>query len=333
MKPEYGSVTEILRITSSGGRALVIVFIIVNLILSTATLGQVYLPFPTIAANVLVAIAAIVVSLPAAEPLPLTRSFGIVGVVAITTALVDWNIPPEASPTYSSWHLGANTLVLLFLGLRGRSGLAWLGFALMSAITIAWTVQTGSIHLVGLLPNQVGTLLVGTLFAVALRRTSKRITELHAEQAALASAESAARAAAEERSRQAAHLNTVARPSLERIAAGAPYSNEDRDSWLRLESSVRDSLRAPALNILKLTEAADNARARGVEVTLLDDSAGQVSSDHDRDMIADAIIEQLDEMSSGRLIGRVLPTGRGQLATIVVDDGSETRRMDVGQDD
>jgi hypothetical protein len=106
----------------------------------------------------------------------------------------------------------------------------------------------------------------------------------------------------------------------------------DRDSWLRLESSVRDSLRAPALNILKLTEAADNARARGVEVTLLDDSQGEVSSVSDRETIADAIIEQLDEMDAGRLIGRVLPVDRGQLATILIDDGTgdTTRRIDVG---
>ena len=34
--------------------------------------------------------------------------------------------------------------------------------------------------LLALLPNQTGTLVVGTLFAIGLRRTSRRITELHA---------------------------------------------------------------------------------------------------------------------------------------------------------
>ena len=121
MKSHYGSVTEILRITSSGGRALVSVFIFVNLMLSLATLSQVYLPAPTLIANLLIALAGLTLSLPAPEPLPLNRTFGILAAVAVTTVLVDWNIPPDAAPTYSSWHLGASSLVLLFLGLRGRS--------------------------------------------------------------------------------------------------------------------------------------------------------------------------------------------------------------------
>jgi len=324
------SVTEILRITGSGARTLLATFVIVHLVLAVATITEVYSPLVTIVAIVLVAAAAVVVTLPAAEPLPLGRSLAIVAVVAATTLAMDWNIEPGSAPTYSSWHLGANTLVLLFLGLRGRSGLAWIGFTIMAAITVVWTIDTGSTNLLGLLPNQIGTLLVGTLFAIGLRRTSRRITELHAEQAAIASVESAARAAAEERTRQAAHLNEVARSALERIADGAPFSDAERESWIRLEATVRDSLRAPALNILKLTEAADNARSRGVEVTLLDDSEGAATSETDRETIAAAIIEQLDEMDSGRLIGRVLPKGRGQLATILVDDGESTTRTDVG---
>jgi hypothetical protein len=330
VKPESGSVTEILRITSSGARALLVMFLFVDLLLATSTITNVYNPVPTIVALVLVGAAAIVVTLPAPEPLPLSRSAIVLAATTLSTVLVDWNIPPTNDTGYESWNYGANTLVLLFVGLRGRTGLAWLGFGLIVGITAIWTAVTGSMLLIQLIPNQVGTMVVGTLFAIGLRQTSARITALHAEQAALASAESAARAAAAERARQAAHLNEVARPALERIAQGAPFSDEERDGWMRLEASVRDSLRAPMLNTHEIIAAADSARARGVEVTLLDDSAGGVTSAADREAIAAAIVSELGTLESGRLIGRVLPVGRGQLATIVVDDGVATRRTDVG---
>lgn len=330
MKPEPGSVADILAMTGTGARILLTLFIAVSLILAVVNLPDVYTPIPTVIALVLISAAATMLTLPAAEPLPLARSIVLLAVVAVSTVLVNWNIPPESMPLYATWHFGANTLLLLFLGLRGRSGFAWIGFAAMTGITAIWTMMTGSFLLIELLPNQAGTLVVGTLFAIGLRGTSRRITALHAEQAAIAAAESATTAAAAERSIQAAHLNEVARPALERIARGAPFSEDERESWMRLEASVRDSLRAPGLNVLELVAAADSARSRGVEVTLLDDSSGALESVADREVVTSAIIAELGTMDSGRLIGRVLPQGRGKLATIVIDEGDGSRHIDVG---
>lgn len=330
MTTETSGVSDVLAMTGAGARSLLTLFIGVSVILAVANLSDVYSPIPTIIALVIISAAATMLTLPAAEPFPLSRSLALLAVVAVSTVLVDWNIPPESTPLYATWHFGANTLILLFLGLRGRSGLAWVGFAAMTAITAVWTAGTGSFLLIELLPNQAGTLVVGTLFAIGLRSTSRRITALHAEQAAIAAAESATRAAASERSIQAAHLNEVARPALERIARGAPFTDDERESWMRLEASVRDSLRAPGLNVLELVAAADSARSRGVEVTLLDDSAGGLDSVADREAVTSAIIAELGTMDSGRLIGRVLPQGRGKLATIVIDEGDGSRHIDVG---
>lgn len=330
MKPE-STVTEILRIASPQARIITALFIVVYVILDATNLGVTRYPVLSIIAVVFVAAAAIVITQPAIEPFPASRSIAILVAVAASSALVDWNIAARHASGYATWHFGADTLILLILGLRGRSGLAWLGFAMMAALAALWTVTigAGSLALIALLPNQVGTLLVGTLFAIGLRRTSRRITALHDEQAALASAESATRAAAAERSRQAATLNAVARPALERIAQGAPYSDDERESWMRLEASIRDSLRAPSLTSAALTAATNGARERGVEVTLLDDSSGVLDEAGNRAAVESAIIDQLSGMRTGRLIGRVLPRGRGKLATILVDDGESSIRTDV----
>ncbi|CAN5346232.1 hypothetical protein BH11ACT2_BH11ACT2_02570 [soil metagenome] len=330
MKPD-STVTEILRIASPQARLITAMFIAVYVVLDLTNLADLRYPALSIAAVVLVAGAAILITQPAPEPFPLRRSAIILGLVTVSSLLVDANLHPAIPQNYATWYLGANTLVLLILGLRGRSWLAWLGFGAIVLLALLWTVTLGggSLALIGLLPNQVGTLLVGTLFAIGLRRTSARITELHAEQAALASAESATRAAAAERARQAASLNAVARAALERIARGAPYADDERESWMRLEASVRDSLRAPSLTSVALTTAANNARERGVEVTLLDDSAGVLDEADNRAAVETAIIDQLGRLRTGRLIGRVLPRGRGSLATILVDDGLSTQRTDV----
>jgi hypothetical protein len=320
----------ILSVTNGGDRWLLAFFVFVNVALAGATINDVYRPVPTIVSLVLISAAATLLTRPVRDPLPLRRSIVILTITTAVTVLSDANIPPDAPPGFSTWHYASVTLVLFILGLRGRSVLAWVGFFAVVAVTIAWTLMTGSTLLLELLPNQAATLAVGTVFAVGLRNTSKRIWQLQAEQTALAAAESASLAAAEERARQAARLNAVARPALERIAAGPPYSDEERESWMRLEATVRDSLRAPSLNLPQLAAAADGARARGVEVTLLDDSAGELESSTDREVIATAIIAELDTMDSGRLTGRVLPRGRGQLATIVVDDeDGETSRQIV----
>jgi hypothetical protein len=331
VKPDT-SVTEILRLSSPQARIMAGMFIAVYLVLDFTNLEPVRMPVLSILAVLIVSAAAVLITLPAREPFPLTRTAAILIAVAVSSLLVDVNLSPNAAHGYATWHFGADTLILLILGLRGRSIFAWVGFGIMVTTAALWTITigNGSAAMLALLPNQVGTLLVGTLFAIGLRQTSRRITALHAEQAALASAESATRAAAAERARQAANLNLVARPALERIAQGAPYSADERDSWMRLEASVRDSLRAPSLTSAALTAAANHARERGVEVTLLDDSSGVLDEAGNKEAVESAIIDQLSTMRTGRLIGRVLPRGRGKLATILVDDGESTKRTDVG---
>lgn len=325
------TVTEILRIASPQARLIAAFFIVVDVVLDVSNLAVVRMPVLSIIAVVIVSAAAILLTLPAREPFPLTRTAAVLVAVAVSSVLVDVNLYADAAGGYATWHFGADTLILLILGLRGRSIMAWVGFGILVGTAALWTVTIGegSGALLSLIPNQIGTLLVGTLFAIGLRQTSQRITALHAEQTALASAESATRAAAAERARQAANLNLVARPALERIAQGAPYTEAERDSWMRLEASVRDSLRAPSLTSPALIAAANHARERGVEVTLLDDSSGVLDEAGNKEAVESAIIDQLSTMRSGRLIGRVLPRGRGKLATILVDDGESTKRTDV----
>ncbi|MFT4122587.1 MAG: hypothetical protein QM635_02010 [Microbacteriaceae bacterium] len=327
-----GAAAAILRITSSGGRVLLVCFLGAELVLATANLGAVQAPWPVFAAFWLVSLGAVLVTLVPDDRLPTPNALAVVAATSAATAVATWNMPVEPVAGYASWHLGAVTFVLLFLGMWGRIALAWCGFAIVTGITLLWTLTAGGgeTYLLALVPNQGGTLLVGTLFAIGLRHTSRRIAELHLEQAMITATESATRAAAEERMQQAARLDAIARPALERIIDERPYTAAERETWMRLEAAIRDQLRATVLVSSELSAAAEEARRRGVEVTLLDDSAGSIASASDRERVVGAIVAELRAVRSGRLVGRLLPPGRGQLATIVVDeDGAESRHIDV----
>jgi hypothetical protein len=329
--PDRAAAADILRVTSLGGRLILVMFIAVDLALAVANIDEVVSPWSAILCVALITAAGVIVTRPTNGTLPMPRALLVLFITTVTSAVAAWNMPIEPTTSYATWHLGAITLVLLFLAMWGWLTLAWVGFGLMVVVTAAWTFTTaeGSVYVLALVPNQVGTLLVGTLFSIGLRATSRRIADLHAKQAVIAAAESATRAAAVERAAQAARLNQMARAALERIAEDEPYTDAERDSWMRLEATVRDSLRASALISDELTAATDDARERGIEVTLLDDSAGAVESGSEREKIIAAIITELAGMDSGRLIGRVLPAGRGQLATILVDEAGHSRHIDV----
>lgn len=323
---DLGTVTGTLRLTSRGAKAVLGVFLGVHLYLVIASSQIMPSLIPPLVAYLAVVVAAVLLTSAAPEPYPLERTAIVVGCVILSTSLVNWNLPSTGPVGYESWPYGANTMLLLVLSLRGRTAIAWAAWTIMLALTVLWCVDVGrSIgDAFSFLSTQAGTLLVGSLFALGLRRTSRRIAELHHEQSLLEAAEASANASADEQLRQSDYLELVARPAIERISQPEQYSPTDREHWLNLEAAIRDSLRAPALMTPAVVEAATGARERGVSVTLLDDSVEQPQTPEDTDVAVAEIIAALRSTRSGDLTARILPAGRPHLATIVIDDGTDT---------
>jgi hypothetical protein len=71
-----------------------------------------------------------------------------------------------------------------------------------------------------------------------------------------------------------------------------------------------------------LIEAAMAARARGVDVVFLDDAAERHLSEECLDEIADWMRVQLEGVTHGRFTGRILPSGREGLASVVAGEES-----------
>lgn len=324
-------VAKLLNLASPATQLLLALFVITQVVLFLSTTGDVAKPWVSAIALALVIIAAVLITRPGPYPLEISHTLVAVAVVATSTALVSWQLSPTGWPGYASWHLGANTFLLLAIGLRGRSGWAWIGMASMTGITLIWTESTGQGLLAGvdLVDRQAGTLLIGTIFAIGLSRTARRIAEYNESESRNAAEQAALQAGSDERRNQITVLESEARPVLELIASPAILTPVQRSEFLILEATLRDNIRARTLSRAPLAAVAQDARRRGIDVLLLDDSETQTHSPDQEDHIANWVAEHLNGLVEGTFTARVLPSGRSALASIVLESGGASRHFEL----
>ncbi|MDM4762399.1 hypothetical protein QT381_05190 [Galbitalea sp. SE-J8] len=262
--------------------------------------------------------------------------FGIRSTVAVLVLVTGitlgmaWNITDVAAPGYANWHLGAITFMMFVLAARGRVAFSWLGFGIMAALSILSTVSTGQAigAAIGDLARQAGTLVIGTVFALSLRRAARTIRTIQGRQVDRIASEAAVAAAERERSSQSARLERYARPALERIADGAPLTASERRSMALLEAELRDGIRAAGFNTPAIVNAVRSARERTVHVALVDDR-GAPLADEDLERVEDALLHELRRAGGGRVTARLSSADSDEIATIVVAEGDAYRSVIV----
>lgn len=327
-------ISTLIGIGKSGVWAILSLFVLSQIAFALTTLDAIASPWPCFAALVVVAFAALLLALPHRDPFPLQWSFWVVASVLLSTGLISWQLSPEGSLGREAWHHGANTWLLFFLALRGRPGIAWMGFLGMTALTEVWALDVGrgAFDALGALQTHAGILLVGTLFASALRQASARINSLHLRSIDLAVATASSDAEKEIRRERVAELADVATPLLGRISRSVVVSDEDRLDYLLAEATLRDSVRARGLHLPEIIRATMFARKRGVEVTLLDDRGGGLPTDAAMRRLTDRVTESLRNVDGGHLTIRLAPPGRDVAASVVVESRGLSRRIDLDED-
>ncbi|WP_062527150.1 hypothetical protein [Demequina rhizosphaerae] len=320
-------VSRLLALSSEGASLVLGIFIVTNVVFTISTIHSVSPRWPAYVAAVIVSAAGVLLARPHPDPFPLRDSWLVVGAVVASTLLISWTLPTEGPTGRASWHLGSNTWLLWFLILRGRTALAWGAAAAMAAITAVWTATTGRSALTGLLmvDTQLGLLVVATLFVTSLRRTARRINELTERSVDAAAAAATAEASRQVRLQRAAEVAAASLPLLERVASGAPLSDDERGLMREAEARLRDGVRGRALATPAVLDAAAAARARGVDVTLLDDRGSGLGSGEAMARVDDAVAAAL-AAATGTVTVRLLPPGRDEALTIVSVDGDRVSR-------
>jgi hypothetical protein len=203
---------------------------------------------------------------------------------------------------------------------------------IMIAATVVWTVSTGQgvMPAIDLVDRQAGTLLVGNLFALGLSRTMRGLQRVTESQTVRAAADAAMRASAELRDRRLAALDRTATPALRAIAAGA-LSADERAELLITEGMLRDSIRGGVLAQEPAVSRIQEARRRGVDVVLLDDS-GDVDLPPDAAAeVVEWVAEHVDHADTGSFTARISVTASELVASIVSDErGQHERRIAPG---
>jgi len=325
VKNEIGS---ILHLNGWAGRLLLIVYGLGTAIVAVLNLsGHIY-PALGIVAIGLFALGLALLGLGRGEPLGLGWSIGVIVVVVVTMALSAWNIADPAHPGYATWPLGAMTFLLFILALKGRKALAWIGFLALAIVSVVVAV-VAQLNIVGVINDvlrQSATLVIGTLFAIVLRRATQTIAAIHSREVSRAAVEAAAAAASREREAQDARLEQDARPALERILAPHAFTYQDIEAFKGLSASLRGGTQPVGSSGSRIADAVREARVRGLSVTLLDDRgtalpAGVVGR------LEDALLPLLAAMSAGSVTVRLNPEGGTDIATIVVEERGLYRRV------
>ena len=265
----------LLALTGPGAWAIAALFAVTFVTLAGLSGGAPMRTPPGWVALGLVIAAAVVLVVPGRYPLPLPHVGGVLAVVAFSTAVIVWQLPTSGWPGWGGWVFGADTFLLYMVALRGRVGWGAVGMGVIVAVTIHWTVVTtgGWRRGFDLTYTQVFSYCAVAFFALWLRRTARRVAEYREVEARRVADDAAQTVAAEERRRQLERVRREAGPALADIAAGRTTAAA-RVAHGLLEAELRDQIRGRALAVAPLPAALRAARARGVEVAVLDDLRG-----------------------------------------------------------
>ncbi|MBE7162593.1 MAG: hypothetical protein INR72_15245 [Williamsia herbipolensis] len=266
------------------------------------------------------------------DPLPRMAATAMASAPGVSCAIILAGCGRDLPAPVSGWSHGIGTMVLAFMCVRGRTGSAWCGMALMLAVYVARfsLLGEGPLDNIGNVLIDLGPLVMATVFSLTLRPGAKLVFDLRDAGKRRSAELAAAEATSLERDAQLRELDRLARPLLDRIAAGEHLDDDDRLACRLLEAHLRDRLRAPGLDDPAIADAARSARARGVEVVLLDDSGGPDGLDVGaRARVTDAVVQALASTHSGDVRVRLLPPGRAAAASVIVRDESGVRRLDL----
>lgn len=320
---------QMVPLTGRGAHALIWLYFATMAILAIWSLGDVRTPGPTLAALALFAIMCAGATRDVGSRLSAPMAWLTVAGWPIATFALSWQLIVVGG--YAQWFLGAATTCAFYLALRGRVALAWLGFGLVSAVAVAWAVSAGlgaptALILMG---KQAPILLVGTLFSLGIDRTTARISRVTAAEAARAVDGAADEATARERASRLAELDSSATALLRRLVDPQPLTADDRQRFAAAEAELRDTVRGRALSVVPLLDLVRDARRRGVEVVLLDDSDPDLLDPADHASAIDRVADAVASTTEGRIVARLLPPGRDDVATILIEGRTESRRESV----
>lgn len=327
-------IRALIGMKSPAARAIVMFYVATAGLLAVSSREGISEFWPVALAVLVVSLAAVTLVRVPGDPMPPGATWLLTACGPVACGLVLAVVPIPVATPLQTWPLGAVTAIYAFMGVRGRTGYAWLGMVATIVTCVVWATLTGqgAAHGLGMSVINLAPLLMSTFFAYTVRPAARDIFALRARTTRRVTAEAVDAAILEERDRQLRRLDAQARPLLERIASGEVLTDDERLACRLLEAHLRDSVRAPALSDPAVIAAAHCARARRIEVDLLDDGGLDTAPAPARRELLDHLARELAESEEGSITIRVLPPGRAVIATLLCTCSKGVRRVEFGPD-
>jgi len=227
----------------------------------------------------------------------------IISVVAVLIPKISHlTLRGDGVDTYDTWYVTAVGLLLGALAVRGREVFAIIAGFIFS-VEVVYFCGFDFLPKSGL---SGAVILIVACIAVSrgLASSAKEIAEAQH----ITETERAAIATQEVLSEIHSFAKTVALkatlPTLRKIAGGKSFSKEQRLTYAKSELELRDEIAGGRLVNKKTKRAMAAARARGVDVALLDDGGLELLSQEELDDLLDLVAESLSGINSGRVTVR-----------------------------
>jgi hypothetical protein len=214
-------------------------------------------------------------------------------------------IPKEAAFGYTTWHIAGVATLMAITAVRQHSVLAWIGVTFLILQTLVW----GGLDILFTSGVFGAFLLVLAAQATSsLLNSSARAAERSLQQAVDNGAKTEANTAARsERQGRIQRTLNEALPLLELIVSRkGNLAKPERFEAALKEHELRDQIRGRALLHPKLVAATRAARARGVEVQLLDDGGLEGLDEASKRALLMRAAKELAGVESGKVVIRAV---------------------------
>jgi uncharacterized membrane protein len=212
----------------------------------------------------------------------LSAIVALITVVAVSQ-LVYASLDQVKEGSYTTWHIVALSALLGVVAIRQYPAIAWAGFFLLAYQLLA----------------------VSQAAYWAIVSSAKEAVEFQIRAVEIDSAVAVASAAHLTKMQRLQETLNTALPLLEKIQSQhGELSAEDKREATLLEAELRDQIRGRSLLSSEVVNATRAARARGVEVQLLDDGGLDDLSSTERERYLTEISERLAKVSAGKVVIR-----------------------------
>lgn len=230
--------------------------------------------------------------------MPLALALASLGLAVAVPQLVNLRLDESAFGTPATWYVSAVSTLMAISAIRQHKVIAWAGSGILTIEVLSWGGLEALFN--SGLGGALALVAAAHAISVGLQNSAKQ-TAAYLETAKATEVSSAAETAIrQERSRRITTTLRGALPMLEKIAAGKLTESEKQEAMF-LEAQLRDEIRGRALINQKLKASVQSARARGVEVVLLDEGGLDEVSEDEREQIRNRMAQELDLISTGRV--------------------------------